>query len=172
MRTKKCLTKICPVTVALAWIKSDPRRWGTFVANRVTEIQTKFPPQLWRHCPGSCNPADLPSRGAQALKVGSELWQAGPSWLRESEEKWPRTPLGEPQDCQTEERKSPPEISVCVTLTTTQGIAMDDSTGLEDPPILPTARQPSRKSAYRKVAECQHGGGWELLVWCYKLQQI
>ena len=55
--------------------------------------------------------------------MGSELWQAGPSWLRESEEKWPRTPLGEPRDCQTEERKSPPEISVCVTLTTTQGIA-------------------------------------------------
>ena len=56
-------------SMALAWIKSDPRRWGTFVSSRVTEIQQTFPPSKWRPCPGESNPADLQSRGAPVDKL-------------------------------------------------------------------------------------------------------
>ena len=61
--------------VALAWIRSNPRRWGTFVSNRVVEVQQKFPPECWRHCPGESNPADLPSRGCSVKKMQKDLWQ-------------------------------------------------------------------------------------------------
>jgi hypothetical protein len=37
-------------TVALSWIRSDPKRWKTFVCNRVTEIQSHTSPTQWRHC--------------------------------------------------------------------------------------------------------------------------
>ncbi|XP_068210791.1 uncharacterized protein [Palaemon carinicauda] len=43
--------KILDSTVALSWIKGDPSRWKTFVANRVTEIQTLTSPSCWYHCP-------------------------------------------------------------------------------------------------------------------------
>jgi hypothetical protein len=45
-------------TVVLGWICNDPNRWKTFVANRVTEIQTYTTPSQWKHCPGEGNPAD------------------------------------------------------------------------------------------------------------------
>ena len=46
-------------TVALAWVRSDPSRWGIFVANRVVQIQQLVPAEQWRHVPGEENPADL-----------------------------------------------------------------------------------------------------------------
>ena len=50
-------------TVALGWICNNPKRWKTFVANRVTEIQTYTTPSQWKHCPGEVNPADYLSWG-------------------------------------------------------------------------------------------------------------
>lgn len=71
-------------TVALSWIKGDPNRWKTFVANRVTEIQSLIPPVQWHHSPGKDNPADLISRGAFAEDlISSTLWLNGPPWLSE-----------------------------------------------------------------------------------------
>ncbi|XP_066958114.1 uncharacterized protein [Macrobrachium rosenbergii] len=72
-------------TVALAWIKGEPNRWKTFVANRVVEIQGLTPPSCWQHCPGKDNPADLISRGVYAEQLTqSDVWLVGPSWLRTS----------------------------------------------------------------------------------------
>ena len=89
--------------VALAWIRSDPRRWGTFVSNRVTEVQQKFPPETWRHCPGHSNPADLPSRGASVTRMQDELWQNGPAWLEQPETEWPPIyRVSEPRECLSE----------------------------------------------------------------------
>ena len=72
-------------TVALGWIRGDPRKWKTFVCNRVTEIQELTPPSRWNHCPGVQNPADLTTRGILAAELmGSEVWLHGPQWLRSS----------------------------------------------------------------------------------------
>ena len=71
-------------TVVLAWVKSDPSRWKTFVCNRVAEIQSLSNPAHWRHCPGSLNPADLASRGISGEElVKSNLWLHGPDFLQE-----------------------------------------------------------------------------------------
>lgn len=72
--------------VALSWIQSDPTRWKTFVANRVTEIQELTSPDHWSHCPGSQNPSDLLTRGVWAEElVTSDLWLRGPSFLVEED---------------------------------------------------------------------------------------
>ena len=66
-------------TVALAWIKGDPSQWKTFVQNRVSEIQRLTDRNLWRHCPGTVNPADLVTRGIPASElIASQSWLHGP----------------------------------------------------------------------------------------------
>lgn len=56
-------------TIVLTWIRAHPSRWKTFVANRVSAIQTQLPDAEWRHVPTSDNPADCASRGL----LGDEL---------------------------------------------------------------------------------------------------
>ncbi|UYV63724.1 hypothetical protein LAZ67_2005433 [Cordylochernes scorpioides] len=71
-------------TIALNWIKSESKRWKTFVANRVSAIQRKTPPHSWFHVPGSENPADLATRGLiPAQLVDNQLWWQGPHWLQD-----------------------------------------------------------------------------------------
>ena len=50
-------------TVALAWIRSSPHRWQTFVSHRSAEISRLVPSAQWHHIDGDINPADAPSRG-------------------------------------------------------------------------------------------------------------
>ncbi|UYV84424.1 hypothetical protein LAZ67_X002122 [Cordylochernes scorpioides] len=50
-------------TIALNWIKSESKRWKTFVANRVSAIQRRTPSHSWFHVPVSENPADVATRG-------------------------------------------------------------------------------------------------------------
>lgn len=70
-------------TVALHWIKGTGKEWKAFVQNRVQEIRQNTPPDLWNHCPGVTNPADIPSRGMTMLELkASDLWQFGPDWLK------------------------------------------------------------------------------------------
>ena len=43
-----------------------------------------------RFCPGTDNPADIPTRGIAASGLeNDELWCNGPRWLKTSEENWP-----------------------------------------------------------------------------------
>ena len=77
-------------TVALGWICNDPNRWKTFVANRVTEIQTYTTPSQWKHCPGEDNPADHLSRGVTAEQLKKlRNWWHGPLWLSQDPSHWP-----------------------------------------------------------------------------------
>ena len=67
--------------VALYWIKKE---WKPFVQNSVNKIRQKTSPDLWYHCPGAINPANIPSRGTtmmSELQV-SLLWRHGPNWLK------------------------------------------------------------------------------------------
>ena len=66
--------------VALHWIRGEAREWKQFVQNRVIEIRRLVPHSRWRHCPGTLNPADIPSRGVSVVefKEKEQLWLHGP----------------------------------------------------------------------------------------------
>jgi len=69
-------------TVTLGWIRGHPSLWKTFVANRVSEIQTTLPDAQWHHVPGVDNPADCASRGIPPDDLDAHpLWWQGPSWM-------------------------------------------------------------------------------------------
>lgn len=75
--------------ITLYWIKSEPTRWKTFVANRVSEIQGLTDVKDWYHVESSCNPADLLSRGMPPnILKNNNLWWSGPDWLVVENDKW------------------------------------------------------------------------------------
>ncbi|XP_062704650.1 uncharacterized protein LOC134286956 [Aedes albopictus] len=77
-------------TIVLHWLRAPPNSWQTFVANRVSTIQTNTHAHSWRHVSGKENPADLVSRGMAIEEfLNSQLWKQGPPWLRNSEDTWP-----------------------------------------------------------------------------------
>jgi hypothetical protein len=77
-------------TVALAWLRQHPTRWSSYVANRVSEVQTRLPGIRWNHVRSRENPSDCASRGMSARDlVDHQLWWSGPSWLREPSVAWP-----------------------------------------------------------------------------------
>ena len=59
--------------------------WKQFVQHRVLEIRSVLPGDRWKHCPGTENPADLPSRGLPPIELAhSSLWTNGPEWMGRS----------------------------------------------------------------------------------------
>nr|XP_012215649.1 PREDICTED: uncharacterized protein LOC105668053 [Linepithema humile] len=77
-------------TVALAWVSQHPSRWKTYVANRVSEIQSVNPTIKWNHVPSEQNPADCASRGISTSDLKTHpLWWNGPLWLRQPSPAWP-----------------------------------------------------------------------------------
>jgi len=59
--------------VALSWMEKGPCVGGVLVANRVREIQSDEARRCW--VPGTCNPADLPTRGTTAVDLKeNKLW--------------------------------------------------------------------------------------------------
>ena len=55
-------------TTVLYWIRND-KIWKQNVQHQVEEICQLTCHESWRHCPGSINPADLPSRGVDAQEL-------------------------------------------------------------------------------------------------------
>ena len=86
-------------TVVLSWLSGNPRRFKTYVGNRVAQIVNRIPPERWKHVPGTSNPADCASRGLfPSDLVHHELWWNGPTWLTSPPWEWPnQSPL--PVDC-------------------------------------------------------------------------
>ena len=78
-------------TVALYWIKGQGE-YRQFVSNRVHKIQ-QHDQVKWHHVPTEDNPADLGSRGGNA--VDSHLWKNGPTWLSDPSN-WPPDIVLEP----------------------------------------------------------------------------
>lgn len=77
-------------TVVINWITQHPSRWKTFVANRVSEIQTLTEPSKWFHVKSNDNPADIISRGMLPSEIKNcTLWWQGPNWLKFSIDEWP-----------------------------------------------------------------------------------
>lgn len=71
-------------TIALSWIRGESCQWKTFVANRVSEIQSLTDKQRWGHVISEENSADIISRGKPLSEFDtSRLWWQGPQWLIE-----------------------------------------------------------------------------------------
>lgn len=90
--------------VALYWVRGTNKEWKPFVNNRVSEIRCRVHPDLWSHCPGISNPADLPSRGLPSLELAvSQLWRRGPEWMQTGFEPSSESGVqGMPTECSAE----------------------------------------------------------------------
>jgi len=77
-------------TTALAWIRSSPHRWTTFVANRISQIQDLTSPSIWKHVSTLSNPADCASRRLYPSDlINHSLWWTGPPFLLKTPDQWP-----------------------------------------------------------------------------------
>ena len=71
-------------STVLAWIKSMPKQWSTFVGNRIGIIHELCPNVKWYYVPSKQNPADIASRGLYPSQLlDSDLWWTGPEFLRD-----------------------------------------------------------------------------------------
>ena len=77
-------------TVVLMFLQNESRRFHTFVANRISEIQDSSEAGQWRHVPGELNPADVCSRGTSGPGLQKcSVWWSGPVFLTQDREEWP-----------------------------------------------------------------------------------
>ena len=66
-------------TIVLNWLVGNPRRFKTYVGNRVSAIIDLIPPERWNHVPRIENPADCASRGLFPSELlVHDLWWHGP----------------------------------------------------------------------------------------------
>lgn len=95
-------------SAVLGWLNSNPLKWKTFVANRVSEIHALTDVEQWRYCPTEYNPADLVTRGISGKKLQeSKLWWEGPDWLLKEKDEWPNRTFGcSEQHAETEEERT------------------------------------------------------------------
>lgn len=82
-REVKKITYYSDSEVTLAWIRGDPNRWKTYVANRVHCIQRNSDKFAWKYVNTKDNSADCASRGMlpEAL-LNHKLWWNGPDFLK------------------------------------------------------------------------------------------
>ena len=78
-------------TIVLNWLSGNPRRFKTYVGNRVSSIVDLIPPDRWNHVIGTENPADCASRGILPSELlNHDLWWDGPPWLKLETSNWPQ----------------------------------------------------------------------------------
>ena len=63
---------------ALYWILGEGKEWKIFFENRVKEIRKLVNPNVWSHCPGKENPADVPTHkydvtNLQMMNLGGQV---------------------------------------------------------------------------------------------------
>ena len=77
-------------TIVLNWLDGNPRRFKTYVGNRVSTIIDLIPPDKWKHVRSADNPADGASRGLYHSELlDHSLWWNGPTWLNKPPTSWP-----------------------------------------------------------------------------------
>ena len=93
-------------TIVLNWLVGNPRRFKTYVGNRISYISDLIGPERWNHVRGIENPADSASRGLFPSELLEHiLWWDGPSWLQLSPDDWPKQASLPPNDAHEEERE-------------------------------------------------------------------
>ncbi len=81
-------------TIVLNWLIGSPRRFKTYVGNRISYIVDLISPERWSHVSGIENPADSASRGLFPSELlEHSLWWNGPSWLKLPSDDWPKSLL-------------------------------------------------------------------------------
>lgn len=81
-------------TVTLTWIHSDSYKFHTFVANRITEINSKLPCKHWFHIDGRENPADIISRPITPKELlNRHQWFHAQEWTSQPISQWPVKPF-------------------------------------------------------------------------------
>ncbi|XP_063838164.1 uncharacterized protein LOC135087291 [Ostrinia nubilalis] len=76
-------------STVLQWLKADPRKFKTFVAHRLAEIEELTRIQDWRWVPTKENPADDATRGTPNEFDENARWFKGPAFLYGNKEDWP-----------------------------------------------------------------------------------
>lgn len=80
-------------STALAWIKSDHRKYNKFVGVRVGEILSLTKMNQWRWIPTKQNPADDATKWGKGPNFDvNGRWICGPAFLYRSEIEWPQNP--------------------------------------------------------------------------------
>ena len=92
-------------TIVLNWLITNPRRFKTFVGNRVSCIVQSILPDHWNHVCSSHNPADCASQGLFPSELTEHrLWWNGPEWLQLPSDQWPSQTVVTHAGMPTEER--------------------------------------------------------------------
>ena len=69
-------------SIVLAWLDGSPRRYRTYVGNRISTVTNLVPSKCWKHVPTKENPADCASGGLSPRELKyHDLWWTGPPWL-------------------------------------------------------------------------------------------
>lgn len=69
--------------ITLDWINGNPKRWKTFVQNKVVAINKIFPKENWCKVSTKHNPADCATRGLSPIEFfQNALWFNGPEFLK------------------------------------------------------------------------------------------
>ena len=93
-------------TIVLNWLVGNPRRFKTYVGNRVSYIMELVTPERWNHVEGLMNPADCASRGMFPSELLEHtLWWNGPIWLHQDPSQWPKQLNLPPPETEDEERE-------------------------------------------------------------------
>ncbi len=93
-------------TIVVNSLDGNPRRFKTYVGNRISFILDRIPPNRWKHVPGEQNPADCASRGLFPLELlEHNLWWSGPVWLKLSSSEWPKQAEVSPNESLDEQRE-------------------------------------------------------------------
>ena len=83
-------------SIVIAWLDGTPKRYKTFVGNRIASITNLIPPEAWKHVPTEQNPADCTSRGLSPPELRDHpKWWNGPSWLAQRYVQVPNQPTAE-----------------------------------------------------------------------------
>ena len=100
-------------------LNKESKPWKQYVLSRVKEIRECTAQDLWRHCPGGLNPADLPSCGMNARELANEKrWWKGPEFLYKPEAEWPpEVEIKETEAVMNEIVKNPKEVTHALTTT-------------------------------------------------------
>ena len=115
-------------TIVLNWLDGNPRRFKTYVGNRISNIIELIPSIHWKHVNGQENPADCASRGLYPSELlDHSLWWKGPPWLYLDSSEWPK---------QATLQAVPPELSC------EEKVSLH-STLIEKTPVIPIDRYSS-----------------------------